>query len=71
MATAKHWTVEPDAEASVKVSLSILFWQYHPISALYMHNGIVHACVLLGTVYYTCDPFDLFDVNCCIISCIH
>ena len=53
MATANHWTVEPDPEVSIKVSLPISFWQYHPNSTLYMHKGIVHTCVLLGRLHVT------------------
>ena len=56
MATAKHWTIEPDAEATIKVSLIHLFLA---ISSFYVHKGIVHACGLIGTFYYTCVPFEI------------
>ena len=56
MATAKHWTVEPDAEATIKVSLIHLFLA---ISSFYVHKGIVHAYALLVTFYYICDLFEI------------
>ena len=50
MVNAKHWTVEPDAEAPIKVSLPISFWQYHPNSTLQGH--CTYLCITRYSLLY-------------------